>query len=760
MTVTIYQFCKAFNNVHYSDEYKCYVSGGYAFNQIALPNQTIPEQIHQAVINGYFKLHDNYPPQENDFALIAREIDDKYSVLAVANGQINDDGWPTIGYKYFWLEKSSPEVDGIGTLIYWWSEKQPQFDMAELFETSQPEIFYYQEYLKPTFQEPWLQDTWQIAEKLNKIPCTTTVRKHDWNRIPEYMKIHYLALALSQRANFLNAWAWNVRKIAHPENFISISYAEREYVSNISKRQLVTESNNDEFNYQSNNVVMENAPLPVINPIELPSQMVKKIKTCLLDIARIFNHQNRLDTKKTEELFGYLTEYPQADLSQCIDKTMLKNSAINDSYPQLIYMIVPEYPASQEWLLAMIQSWENESKSTSFFDEVKDKTKTFLGLSDDKIQNSILKFQQVFLEYSYDYNNYQVIDKIENSMYCGINFLLGKFINPNMDVQLAQKFLYFFKQSQTMWSYYFLQYAQIFEKIIFDHYRNLQNTHYVTILDFCEPIISIIDNIEYTSLENRKNLYGQYKNLAIIFAEMGYNQSSELFYRISGYNSNENMPNIYIYKENPNHHQREYHLSKSIFGFLLFVFGSAIFFDHIKDWTGIFIFIPITVLILSSIIAILLTGNPLQIGNKFKLKSVLSYIYIMLTVTFLIIGISIGVIQRQLITEVKDNTNICNAENMNFFENYETYSQCYLTADYTTQIQQIKQFFLNPNSYNTEVESAMIMSYISGIKDEDHFNIKIAQFRECKNKVFSDFGECILTKQMDDIKLNSGKNSN
>jgi hypothetical protein len=103
--VQIYQFCRAFDNVRYSEVYGYYVSGGYAFEKIARASHEVPPEIREAVINDYFKLNDNYPPETGDFALIAREIDNKYSVLAVANRQLDDGGRPTIGYKYFWLGK-------------------------------------------------------------------------------------------------------------------------------------------------------------------------------------------------------------------------------------------------------------------------------------------------------------------------------------------------------------------------------------------------------------------------------------------------------------------------------------------------------------------------------------------------------------------------------------------------------------------------------------------------------------------------------
>jgi hypothetical protein len=242
--VHIYQFCRAFDNVRYSEVYGCYVSGGYAFEKIARASHEVPPEIREAVINDYFKLNDNYPPETGDFALIAREIDDKYSVLAVANRQLDDGGRPTIGYKYFWLEKSSPDVDGIGTLIYWWlNQNQPKFDMAELDKqlSQSPQIFrVHEQYKKLIFEEDQLQNIKRIVVEENKIPYTVVVTKELWRkRYPEYTKLHYLALCFSDRATRLNAWAWNVHKIAYPERFLAIFYATQEDIpKNISKQPL------------------------------------------------------------------------------------------------------------------------------------------------------------------------------------------------------------------------------------------------------------------------------------------------------------------------------------------------------------------------------------------------------------------------------------------------------------------------------------------------------------------------------------------
>ncbi|MBE9259397.1 hypothetical protein, partial [Dolichospermum sp. LEGE 00246] len=328
--VHIYQFCRAFDNVRWSDVYQCYVSGGYAFEKIARASYEVPPEIREAVINDDFKLNDNYPPEQDDFALIAREIDNKYSVLAVANRQLDDGGRPTIGYKYFWLDKSklSQYVDGIGTLIYWWSiHKQPKFDMAELVEKSPSERLYYQEIQKRNFPE-----ILKYVQKLNEIPEITVVKKELWQQAyPAYIELHYLALGLSDRATRLNAWAWNVHKIAYPERFLAIFYATKEDIpGNIRQRNLPPLNlpspqthNPNNLNSNPNNsgitATTQNTSPLAKNPGQIAPN--NKITTCLIDIAKIFTNQNKLNPKKTEELFGYLKDCSDADLYEIINET-------------------------------------------------------------------------------------------------------------------------------------------------------------------------------------------------------------------------------------------------------------------------------------------------------------------------------------------------------------------------------------------------------------------------------------------------------
>ena len=492
--VQIYQFCRAFDNVRYSEVYGYYVSGGYAFEKIARASHEVPPEIREAVINDYFKLNDNYPPETGDFALIAREIDNKYSVLAVANRQLDDGGRPTIGYKYFWLEKSSSDVDGIGTLIYWWSNhKKPKFDMAELVEKSPPERLYYQEIQKRNFLE-----ILKYVQKLNEIPEITVVKKELWQQAyPAYIELHYLALGLSDRATRLNAWAWNVHKIAYPERFLAIFYATQEDIpKNISKRQLPSPQK-DNSNTSVSTPTKENTTQTV---------PVQKIKKCLKDIAKIFADTDELDSKKTEELFEYLAKYPNENWSDFIDKTTLQ--AIPDKFTLIykaeIYLLLPK-------------------EKSSFLIEILNST-NFGNSSGKSTSNSIaIEFHTQLLNASYKYQNEQIINRLVFSIYTGISYLLNHLM---ADDNGSNQIEFLLTQSKSIWSKTFLKYAEQVEKRIFSEEEIIVEESLET---FCQKILTILQEPKNITLAERK----QYEKLVSTFIKINHYPLAGTFCYIS-----------------------------------------------------------------------------------------------------------------------------------------------------------------------------------------------------------------------------------
>jgi hypothetical protein len=768
-SIPIYQFCRAFDNVRWSPVYNCYVSGGYAFEKITRCNQPVPEEIRQAVINGYFALNDNYPPEKDDFALIAREIDHKYAVLAVANRQLDDGGRPTIGYKYFWLEKLSSDVDGIGTLIYWWSDqREPKFDMAQLFEESSLEIFYQQEFRKPTFQEHWLEESWKRVQELSVIPHTDVLTKHHWQGRPEYIKLHYLALGLSFRANYLNAWAWNVNKISSPESFLAIFYTTQEDIpNNIRKRQLpsLQQNNNDSNNNQITVPVQPENPthLPAKIPNQIPPATEKQIKYCLTGLA------NRLSPNKTQELFGYLRDYSDADWTNCIDKNTLKNASISDIYPQLIYLIAPNDKSSQKWLLDMVKSLEIETRKASPFEDFRERLIiSLLGEPENDNEPKITELQQYLLEASKKYPDVQVSKKVEDSIYSGISFLLEKLINTEQNFDkndakiLAQKIDYFLTKSSSVWQIYFQKYAEIVAKItLYEDYEEANN--YPSVITFWQPILDILSNLKNVHEQNRRSNYGNYKSLAIIFSKTQRKDLSEFLYRMSG-NSGSNIPPEIRNSLDPNIRSRLFSVpnqtiygqgastpsihydahdrgdGEAIFGFLVFIAGNIIFFTSIKIWPAYIIF-SVVVYLICTIIAIALTGNPLKIRN-FHIQAFWTFLYIFLTVAFLVGGVYSTIVKEP------PGEDTCTTGNVNFLQDYNTYNECHIAEQLEIPDEQFETFL--PSGVPTEYRNAqlsLIKQHINQIRTSDDFSTKIQQLRECQNGSPSNLRQCLNTQQ-------------
>ncbi len=556
--IAIYQFCRAFNNIHYSNSHKQFVSGGYSHEQITHWNQEVPDEIRQAVLDSCFAINDNYPPAENDFALIAREIGDRYAVLAVANRQLDDSNRPTIGYKYFWLEKTDPEIDGINTLIYWWrNDIKYQFNLEELVSSSAPDIYHAQICNKTNFAEHWLETLRYTVNSFKQIPCTRVVIKEDWEGLPSYIKLHYLAFGLSIRADSLNAWAWNVRKLLSPETFLFIWYStSADIPTNLYQHQLpskiITDNNNSNLDNLEIHSPLTNEhenSLPFFTISEsthsfetqnyVPPAPVQRIKICLTELARSFHSRNQLDVNKAKELFGYLANYSYANWSDFIDQTTLNAPAntLSDIYKAEIYLIVDD--DKQKWLIDLLKSIHVPNDSLSVWDSLISQVKKLLitPTNNDHIFR-VLEFQHQLLKECYKYD-FQVQQRLIESIYYGITFFLRSLVNldpndPN-DERIAQQINYLLTQHQSIWNQYFQEYAYLVATKVF-YQPNIDISAYNSVRKFIETILEILENIKNKKLDlgNRKRLYGRWKLLALIFEKINRTDLAELFYRISG----------------------------------------------------------------------------------------------------------------------------------------------------------------------------------------------------------------------------------
>ncbi len=622
-TIEVYQFSRNFDNPHPSAQHNHrWVSGGNIIDpekKITLYNREVPQEIRQAVLDSYFAINDSYPPAENDFALIAREIGDRYAVLAVANGQIDDRDRPTIGYKYFWLETTDPDIDRIGTLIYWWRDDvKYKFNMEELNSSLNPEKYHAQIQNKTNFTEHWLKTIKETINGFKQIPRTGVVTKEDWEGLPSYIKLHYLAFGLSFRSDSLNAWAWNVHKLSLPQNFIYILYSTAEDIpANLYKQQLPykiipnpepinqnslpypretkdpvepensgtsnnsnsdnsdnnsqstnqnqnnpphnTEnknsdenenydtSNNSESNNSENKSTNQNPNIPPHNtenknpdqPKNRVPPPIQKIKICLTELARSFHSRNQLDVNKAKELFGYLADYSNENWSAFIDETTLNAPANprSEIYRSEIYLIVDD--DKQKWLIDLLKSIHVENKRSPFLVSLTSPVKNLLNKPvDNNHILLLLEFQNQLLKESSKYD-FQVQQRLQESIYYGITFFLRSLVNldpndPN-DQRIAQQINYLLTEYQSVWSQYFQEYAYLVAtKICYQ--PNIDISAYNSVRKFCETIFAILEDIKNKKLDlhSRNRLYGQYKPLALIFNKINRTDLAELFYRISG----------------------------------------------------------------------------------------------------------------------------------------------------------------------------------------------------------------------------------
>lgn len=638
-TIEVYQFSRNFDNPHPSAQHNHrWVSGGNIIDpekKITLSNREVPQEIRQAVLDNYFAINDSYPPAENDFALIAREIGDRYAVLAVANGQIDDRDRPTIGYKYFWLETTDPDIDRIGTLIYWWRDDvKYKFNMEELNLALNPEKYHAQIQKKTNFTEHWLETIKETVNNFKQIPCIGVVTKEDWEGIPSYIKLHYLAFGLSIRSDNLNTWAWNVHKLSSPETFLYIWYStQADIPANLYKYPLSSkiiftpkssklsklepdpqptnenqksitpdtettdpvetenpetsntsnldnlesnsqwtnqsqntppydtenenpdetknsdtsnhsQSDNSEKNLRSTNQNQNTPPHDTENknpnePRNHVQPPVQKIKICLTELARSFPNKNQLDVNKAEELFGYLADYPNVDWSVFIDKTALNARAIqlSEIYRAEIYLIVDD--DKQKWLIDLLKSIHVEKKPSPFLGSLTSPVKNLLKKpADNNHILLLLEFQNQLLKESSKYD-FQVQQRLQESIYYGITFFLRSLVNldsndPN-DQRIAQQINYLLTEHQSIWNEYFQEYAYLVAKKVF-YQPNIDISANNSVKKFCETIVAILEDIKNKKLDlaSRNRLYGKYKPLALIFQKINRTDLAELFYRICG----------------------------------------------------------------------------------------------------------------------------------------------------------------------------------------------------------------------------------
>lgn len=229
--VEIYEFSRGFKEVQINGKW---VSGGFG-NAIARSNyksglvEEIPEPIRNAV--DYGLSHENilgiptaYNPPEGQVSLIAREIDERYSILAVANKQDEDKGRTEIvGYRYFWLDKYSEinrnylNMDGVGTLLQWWSSNNTNL-LRDIFDMN-PSSFRKEKLICNEYRI----DSQRYDSTSRNYPIYPAIFEP---KVTDLIPLHERAMHESKQRRISLSWAWNVRRLEFPAMYLAIWYTD------------------------------------------------------------------------------------------------------------------------------------------------------------------------------------------------------------------------------------------------------------------------------------------------------------------------------------------------------------------------------------------------------------------------------------------------------------------------------------------------------------------------------------------------------
>ncbi len=450
--IQIYEFSRAFDNPHWSEKLRQWVSGGYLPEKINRSSQDVPPEILEYVKKNYFAINDNYCPLPGDVALIAREIG-YYAVLAVANLQTDDGYRQTLGYRYFWLEQTATnwrKYDGILILLYWWEHAgKPMFDIKEASDPKPAPHNFSNLYEYEDWSQKYCPEIKEVVNRVSRPPMLEIARKARWQDYEEYFKLHWETREISSYFDKQLAWAWNAEKLHHPSSFLCIYYADTK-----DNRAIVDASKNQPPSGSTTLSPPSSGMTTTSNfrvdgehfPDPIPEQ---KIRTCLLELARTFTNRGKLDTQKTHEFFRYLTDYPNEDWSIFVDKIALNNnSSTTPAYKALLYLVIPD-DQRLAWLLSELLN-SLETGTASWF-----------KFMDSPTENIALELHQALLE---DLDLPKAVrERFETAIYTGISHLLNRFLTKYGDSKCDQErrqIQYLLLKSNSVWSRCFQEYAK------------------------------------------------------------------------------------------------------------------------------------------------------------------------------------------------------------------------------------------------------------------------------------------------------------
>lgn len=549
-SVQVFEFSREFINLVFKNDK--WVSGGFG-SEIGLFNCLVPQKIQDAVNRGDFRINDNYPPKENEYALIAREIDE-YSVLAVVTRLEDNRSRFCNAYRYFWLEKIDKNIDGIGTLLVWWikSAGEPKFDPQWNPNTSN--LNYNARCYSHEECYQYFQQSSKYFYNILTIRNYPEVFVSRTNDIYSSYGLHYLALDAKRKYNHIPiSWAWNVNGLENPEMFLLICCADKQgYEINVrnliqhrkllspaqpappQKASQVTNSSvisqpqnlnqrtnqplgtsNNTVNNTSNKGEIQKSPThqPRETAYTSNEQSFSLIKTHLSSIS--LSDEQRIKTKLTE-IANLLVKYPNITWrDNNFTAQVIENSRKNYNAPGgVVYIailaILGNIPIP-EWLTQLkLQNNTNYEKDA-------------------------LKIQKMFLDISSHYATFS--KQLENNIYLGIIDLLLELQKSN-NKNTATNIDWLLIRADGIWKEYFKNYAHhLFTRLIKLVPQNSDNFY----------------NLLYEKLDERQAyrernghyqgfILTEYKSIAMLFKQVGHYSLSALFYQLSDGNV---PPDIY-----------------------------------------------------------------------------------------------------------------------------------------------------------------------------------------------------------------------
>ncbi|RUT00751.1 hypothetical protein DSM106972_071600 [Dulcicalothrix desertica PCC 7102] len=503
LNLQIHEFSREFIDIREKDGKL--VSGGFGASEIAHETHPVPDKIKQAVNRGDLRINDSYPPLQQEFALLAKEIDE-YAILAVATREHDDKNRPLIAYRYFWLEKpennSNDDIDGIGTLILWWQDsKQPKFN----FKNSNNHLQYNVDTCSKTEIYTLFQQNFGtiFTELIAELKLSPYVVVKDVNETNSYFKLHYLTLHLNREFQAPLSWAWNVDIIENPKQFTNI------WVANKNTSVKIT----SEIKHQKSQEPKTTSIKDLEKFLNKQPKQEKANHASEENLKQlILNAINIEQTSHLSQIIFFLNEYLIHNYEKDNVIDTVKFNLGNYSYMPVKEAVI--YRA-----ILVLLGFDDLFKWTQWLNNELD--------SDEKELS--FKIQSFLIELSINNQSHNAYNQLQSLIFHNYSNLLLQLSNISTDSKEYKFATWLLFESKSIWRYYFKRYTQNIVKTLINQDVNL----FYPDNELYNLLITNISEYETSRPQPLKNLRKQYKTLSLLLQKLGNNSLSALFYQLS-----------------------------------------------------------------------------------------------------------------------------------------------------------------------------------------------------------------------------------